>query len=64
MVPAIPLDDAPIDAVKKLSLNGASGHTNGDAIPDYKIKNICCVGAGYVGKSISSLTVVGVVVGG
>lgn len=54
MVPAIPLDDAPIDAVQKLSLNGASGHTNGDAIPDYKIKNICCVGAGYVGKSISS----------
>ncbi|KAL6803217.1 nucleotide sugar dehydrogenase [Trichoderma sp. SZMC 28013] len=35
-----------IDAVKTLSLNGSVKEVNGDKIA---IRNICCVGAGYVG---------------
>ncbi|KAK4078209.1 uncharacterized protein Triagg1_3225 [Trichoderma aggressivum f. europaeum] len=35
-----------IDAVKTLSLNGSAKEVNGDKIA---IRNICCVGAGYVG---------------
>ncbi|KAL7955786.1 nucleotide sugar dehydrogenase [Trichoderma compactum] len=35
-----------VDAVKTLSLNGSAKEVNGDKIA---IRNICCVGAGYVG---------------
>ncbi|RFU74338.1 udp-glucose 6-dehydrogenase [Trichoderma arundinaceum] len=35
-----------VDSVKKLSLNGSANEVNGDKIA---IRNICCVGAGYVG---------------
>ncbi|KAH6609837.1 udp-glucose 6-dehydrogenase [Trichoderma cornu-damae] len=35
-----------VDSVKKLSLNGSAKEINGDKIA---IRNICCVGAGYVG---------------
>ncbi|KAL7914109.1 nucleotide sugar dehydrogenase [Trichoderma velutinum] len=35
-----------VDAVKNLSLNGSVKEVNGDKIA---IRNICCVGAGYVG---------------
>ncbi|KAL7936402.1 nucleotide sugar dehydrogenase [Trichoderma chlorosporum] len=35
-----------IDAVKSLSLNGSVKEVNGDKLT---IRNICCVGAGYVG---------------
>lgn len=37
-----------VDSVKKLSLNGSAKQVNGDKIA---IRNICCVGAGYVGMS-------------
>lgn len=40
---AIP--DVVVDSVKKLSLNGSAEQTNGAL----KVRNICCVGAGYVG---------------
>lgn len=41
------LPSSVVDSVKNLALNGSS-NTNGDVA---KIRNICCVGAGYVGKS-------------
>ncbi|PTB50735.1 hypothetical protein M431DRAFT_511653 [Trichoderma harzianum CBS 226.95] len=37
-----------LDSVKTLSLNGSVKEVNGDKIA---IRNICCVGAGYVGMS-------------
>lgn len=37
-----------VDSVKTLSLNGSVKEVNGDKIA---IRNICCVGAGYVGMS-------------
>ncbi|KAH0489571.1 hypothetical protein TgHK011_009994 [Trichoderma gracile] len=40
------LTDAVVDSVKSLSLNGSAKQVNGDKIA---IRNICCVGAGYVG---------------
>ena len=43
--------DAVVDSVKKLGLNGASEHTNGAFSGEVKVRTICCVGAGYVGKS-------------
>ena len=39
-----------IDSVKSLGLNGSTKETNG-TLGDVVVKNICCVGAGYVGKS-------------
>jgi UDPglucose 6-dehydrogenase len=42
------LTDAVVDSVKSLSLNGSAKEVNGDKIA---IRNICCVGAGYVGES-------------
>ena len=39
-----------IDSVKALSLNGSTHLTNGSANGEFKVRNICCVGAGYVGK--------------
>ena len=41
-----------IDSVKSLGLNGSTAHTNGALNGDIKIKHICCVGAGYVGRLI------------
>jgi UDPglucose 6-dehydrogenase len=38
-----------MDSVKSLGLNGDAGKTNGSLTGDIKIRNICCVGAGYVG---------------
>jgi UDPglucose 6-dehydrogenase len=38
-----------------LSLNGAASQANGDKIT---IRNICCVGAGYVGKESLRLRLV------
>lgn len=42
--------EAVIDSVKSLGLNGSSKDANG-SIGDVVVKNICCVGAGYVGES-------------
>lgn len=44
---AIP--EAVIDSVKSLGLNGSTKDTNG-TLGDVVVKNICCVGAGYVGE--------------
>lgn len=41
------IPDAVADSIKSLGLNG-SGKTNGH-LKDVVVKNICCVGAGYVG---------------
>ncbi|KAK5996844.1 UDP-glucose 6-dehydrogenase 5 [Cladobotryum mycophilum] len=41
--------EAVIDSVKKLGLNGSTVHTNGVTPEKIQIRNICCVGAGYVG---------------
>ena len=43
--------EAVIDSVKSLGLNGSSKDANG-SIGDVVVKNICCVGAGYVGESL------------
>lgn len=43
--------EAVVDSVKKLGLNGSSEHTNGVIKDDFKVRTICCVGAGYVGTS-------------
>ncbi|PNP44105.1 hypothetical protein TGAMA5MH_04390 [Trichoderma gamsii] len=40
------LTETVLDSVQQLSLNGAANQANGDKIT---IRNICCVGAGYVG---------------
>ncbi|KAL6907248.1 nucleotide sugar dehydrogenase [Trichoderma evansii] len=40
------LTETVLDSVQQLSLNGSANQTNGDKIT---IRNICCVGAGYVG---------------
>lgn len=40
------LTETILDSVQQLSLNGAANQANGDKIT---IRNICCVGAGYVG---------------
>ncbi|KAL7918389.1 nucleotide sugar dehydrogenase [Trichoderma austrokoningii] len=40
------LTETVLDSVQQLSLNGAANQANGDKIV---IRNICCVGAGYVG---------------
>ncbi|KAM0449988.1 hypothetical protein ACHAO4_006867 [Trichoderma viride] len=40
------LTETILDSVQQLSLNGATSQANGDKIT---IRNICCVGAGYVG---------------
>ncbi|KAM0451198.1 hypothetical protein ACHAPV_010042 [Trichoderma viride] len=40
------LTETVLDSVQQLSLNGAASQVNGDKIT---IRNICCVGAGYVG---------------
>lgn len=47
------IPEAVIDSVKSLGLNGSSKDANG-TIGDVVVKNICCVGAGYVGESLSS----------
>lgn len=44
------IPEAVIDSVKSLGLNGSSKDANG-TIGDVVVKNICCVGAGYVGES-------------
>ncbi|KOS21976.1 UDP-glucose 6-dehydrogenase 5 [Escovopsis weberi] len=41
--------DAAVDSVKTLSLNGSAKIGNGAAPEKIQIRNICCVGAGYVG---------------
>ena len=42
------IPEAVIDSVKSLGLNGSSKDANGH-LGDVVVKNICCVGAGYVG---------------
>jgi len=42
------IPEAVVSSVKSLGLNGSSAHTNG-TLGDVVVKNICCVGAGYVG---------------
>ncbi|CAH0058380.1 unnamed protein product [Clonostachys solani] len=42
------LPEAVVNSVASLGLNGSTEHTNG-ALEDVVVKNICCVGAGYVG---------------
>lgn len=41
--------NGPLDAVRNLSLKGTDA--DGNAAAEFKIRNICCVGAGYVGTS-------------
>lgn len=48
------IHEAVVDSVKKLGLNGTSEHTNGVIKDDFKVRTICCVGAGYVGTSPST----------
>ncbi|KID76479.1 UDP-glucose 6-dehydrogenase 4 [Metarhizium brunneum] len=43
------MHEAVVDSVKKLGLNGSSEHTNGVIKDGFKVRTICCVGAGYVG---------------
>jgi hypothetical protein len=43
------LPEAVVNSVASLGLNGSTEHTNG-VLEDVVVKNICCVGAGYVGK--------------
>ncbi|KAM3500400.1 hypothetical protein MY10362_006438 [Beauveria mimosiformis] len=38
-----------VDSVKALSLNSSANGTNASKYPEFTIRNICCVGAGYVG---------------
>ncbi|ATY64415.1 UDP-glucose 6-dehydrogenase [Cordyceps militaris] len=38
-----------VDTVKALSLNSSANASNGSENPEFTIRNICCVGAGYVG---------------
>lgn len=45
------IPDAVVDSVRKLGLGGSSESTNGSLKGEIKVRNICCVGAGYVGKS-------------
>lgn len=45
----VAIHEAVVDSVKKLSLNGSSEHTNGVVPAGFKVRTICCVGAGYVG---------------
>lgn len=40
-----------LDSVKALSLNSSANATNTSKTPAFTIRNICCVGAGYVGTS-------------
>lgn len=42
------IPDAVADSIKSLGLNGSSKDANGH-LGDVVVKNICCVGAGYVG---------------
>ncbi|CAG9976075.1 unnamed protein product [Clonostachys byssicola] len=42
------LPEAVVNSVASLGLNGSTEHTNG-TLEDVVVKNICCVGAGYVG---------------
>lgn len=44
-----PIPGSIVDSVKSLGLNGSTDETNG-TLPDVVVKNICCVGAGYVGE--------------
>jgi hypothetical protein len=44
-----------MDSVKSLGLNGSSEKPNGQFAGDIKIRNICCVGAGYVGTFLCLL---------
>ncbi|KAL7794394.1 nucleotide sugar dehydrogenase [Trichoderma ceciliae] len=46
------LTETVVDSVKKLSLNGSVKEVNGDKIA---IRNICCVGAGYVGGPTAAI---------
>ncbi|KFG78791.1 UDP-glucose 6-dehydrogenase [Metarhizium anisopliae] len=43
------MHEAVVDSVKKLGLNGSTEHTNGVIKDGFKVRTICCVGAGYVG---------------
>ncbi|KID87319.1 UDP-glucose 6-dehydrogenase [Metarhizium guizhouense ARSEF 977] len=43
------MHEAVVDSVKKLGLNGSPEHTNGVIKDGFKVRTICCVGAGYVG---------------
>jgi UDPglucose 6-dehydrogenase len=43
------IPQAVMDSVKSLGLNGSTEQTNGHSAGEYKVRNICCVGAGYVG---------------
>lgn len=43
--------EAIVDSVEKLGLNGSAEHTNGAIKDGFEVRTICCVGAGYVGKS-------------
>ncbi|OAA46095.1 UDP-glucose 6-dehydrogenase [Metarhizium rileyi] len=45
----VAIHEAVVDSVKKLGLNGSSEHTNGVIKDGFKVRTICCVGAGYVG---------------
>ncbi|KAM3461783.1 hypothetical protein NHJ6243_004717 [Beauveria neobassiana] len=38
-----------VDSVKALSLNSSANGTNASKYPEFTVRNICCVGAGYVG---------------
>ncbi|TQV94134.1 hypothetical protein V2A60_002805 [Cordyceps javanica] len=38
-----------VDTVKALSLNSSANNSNASQTPAFTIRNICCVGAGYVG---------------
>lgn len=49
------IPEAVVESVKSLGLNGSSKDTNGH-IADVVVKNICCVGAGYVGTCYLSRT--------
>ncbi|KAG6092166.1 hypothetical protein E4U30_005765 [Claviceps sp. LM220 group G6] len=45
----VAFDEAITDSIVKLSLNGSAEHANGSIKDDFKVRTICCVGAGYVG---------------
>lgn len=45
----VDVPSAVIDSVQKLGLNGSTSKANGE-LGDVVVKNICCVGAGYVGE--------------
>lgn len=45
------ISSAFIESVKSLGVNGQTNGANGAPKGEIKVRNICCVGAGYVGMS-------------